>query len=275
MMTRMNGPTAGLAAAAALAFLAGTVHAQYNNSGNNNNPNFLVRKAQLMQLPVVDLKGTVEQVGADGLAIKCEGQAFNLSVDSNLTHVQCNGTADRSYLKPGVLVRFEGEFDKRMQPKSGPLEVLYVVTQSETSQPGIHSDSDVAAAAAAAGENGENSEEGGQRPAKRAAVENCVVIGTIKLLKDDQLQVVADGKPVKVQLAKEAEIKVEVDDYTLAAAGDEIVVRGRTVQPPSGQQPGHVFGEDVTITLAQPLESTSKAPAKKKKSSKTTKSAKR
>jgi hypothetical protein len=231
---------------------------QYNDAQAN-------RKAQLLQLPIIDLKGTVEQVGADGLTIKCEGQSFLLAVDPSHTKVVCSGTAERSYLKPGVMVRFEGEFDRRMQLKGGPLEEIFVVTPSETSQPGIHTDTG----------GGEEGDEYEKRPKQRSGNENCVVIGTIKLLKDELLQVVADGKPVKVQLADDAEIKVEVDDFSLATAGDEVVVRGRTVQPPQGQQPGQVYGEDVAITLSQPLESTSKAPAKKKKTSRGAKPVKR
>ena len=210
-------------------------------------------QVQLQQLPIIDLKGTIEEVGADLLSIKCEGQAFLLKIAPNYTRVQVSGTADKAYLKPGVLVRFEGEFDKKGQAKA-PLEELCVVTPSETNQPGIHADAPL---------EGE-----GPRAAKRGGSEIYLVVGTIKLIKDNQLQVVADGKPIKVQLAKEIEVKVEIDDHTLAEAGDEITVRGRTVQPPQGQQPGQVYGEDVTITLAQPLEATSKAPAKKKKTAK-------
>lgn len=256
-MTRSTGLISGFVLAVAVwcsaVWSSGEARAQYNNAQLN-------RKAQLLQLPVVDLKGTVEQVGADGMTIKCEGQSFLLAVDPSHTKMVCSGTAERSYLKPGVMVRFEGEFDRRMQLKGGPLEEVCVVTPSETSQPGIHTDSE--------GGSGGEGDEYERRPKQRGASENCVVIGVIKLIKDGQLQVVADGKPVKVPLADDAEIKVEVDDYSLAAAGDEIVVRGRTVQPPQGQQAGQVFGEDVAITLSQPLESTTKAPARKKKSGK-------
>jgi len=215
---------------------------------------------RLLQLPIVDLKGTVEEVKADMIGLKCEGQSFILAIAPNHTRVQCNGTAERAYLRPGVLVRFAGDFDKKMQSK-GPIEELYVVTPSESAQPGIHTDEPA---------------EGEQPRAKqRGGDESCVVVGTIKLIKDDQLQVVADGKNIKIQLAKDAEIKVEVDDYSLAMAGDEITVRGRTVQPAQDKQPGHVYGEDVTITLAQPLEASTKAPAKKKKTAKPVKRASR
>ncbi len=256
-MLRVPSTVAWLAVAATLAS-ASAAHAQFNNQYNAQ----AMAKARLMQLPVVDLKGTVDQVGADGLTMKCEGQSFVLAMDPAHSRVICNGTAERSYLKPGVMVKFEGEFDRKMQLKGGPLEALSVVSPSDTAQPGIHSDS-------ATDENGDEE----KRPVKRGANESCVVIGTIKLFKDDQLQVVADGKPIKTQLAEDAEIKVEVDDFTLASAGDEIVVRGRTIQPPQGPQAGQVFGEEVTITLSQPLET--KTVSKKKKSSKSSKTAKR
>ena len=147
-----------------------------------------------------------------------------------------------------------------MQAKA-PIDELYVVTPSETALPGIHAD-------------GEGDAEQ-PRAKQKGANETLVIVGTIKLIKENQLQIVADGKAIKVELAKDAEIKVEVDDYTLAVAGDEITVRGRTVQPPQGQEAGQVFGEEVTITLADPLAATSKAPAKKKKTAKAAKQVKR
>ena len=212
---------------------------------------------RLQSLPVVDLKGTITDVKPEGVGMKCEGMSYQLAIAPNHTKVQCSGTAERSYLRPGVLVRFEGEFDKKMQPK-GPIEELCVVTASETSQPGIHAD-----------EPAEGEPPRGKQ--QRGGTETMVVIGTIKLLKDDQLQVIADGKNVKVQLVEDVPIKVEVDDVSWATPGDEITVRGRSVQPAQEKQAGQVYGEDVRITLTQPLESTSKAPAKKKKTSKAAK----
>ncbi|HEY1601396.1 MAG TPA: hypothetical protein VGG64_17475 [Pirellulales bacterium] len=227
--------------------------AQYGNNPRQAQQVQQTLQARYQQLPIVDLKGKVEKVDAEGLDIKCDGRSYLLQIAQDYTRVVCNGTAERDYLKPGVMVRFEGDFDRKMQTKT-PIEELYVVTPSETAQPGIHSD--------------EPGEEDQPRAKQKGAIETLVVVGTIKLFKDNQLQVVADGKSIKVELAEDAEIKVEVDDYTLAVAGDEITVRGRTAQPPQGQQAGHVYGEEVTITLSEPLEASAKAPAKKKKASK-------
>ncbi len=254
------GPVCGQAArlvlAVLLGFFASAAHAQYDEEQPQQ-----TLQQRLLQLPIVDLKGKVQEVGGNAMSINCEGQAFVLTVDSSYTRVVVNGEADRGYLKPGVMVRFEGEFDRKMQAK-GSIGEIAVVTPSETSQPGIHADS--------------GGEEEQPRQKTKSGAEVLMVIGTIKLIKDDQLQVIADGKPIKVQLDKDVEVKVEVDDFTLAEPGDEIVVRGRTVQPPQGQQAGQVFGEDVQITLANPLESATKAIKKKKSSkSKTAKPVKR
>jgi hypothetical protein len=219
---------------------------------------FQQMRAQIMQMQVVDVKGTVDEVDDGALKVKCEDQQYVVTLLPTFSHVQCSGTADRSFLKPGVLVKFEGEFDKKGQAKE-PIEQLAIVTESETSQPGIHSDAPV-------------DEEEQPRANRKGQTETYVVVGTIKMIKDTQMQVVTEEeKPIRLQLAKDAEIKVEVDDYSLASSGDEITIKGRQAVAPLGQQPGQIYAEEVTITLAKPLESDSKAPAKKKKSSKSTK----
>ena len=88
-MLRVPSTVAWLAVAATLAS-ASAAHAQFNNQYNAQ----AMAKARLMQLPVVDLKGTVDQVGADGLTMKCEGQSFVLAMDPAHLRVICNGTAD-------------------------------------------------------------------------------------------------------------------------------------------------------------------------------------
>lgn len=245
----MRGTARLLAAATALAVTcSGAARAQYNNPQQQQL--LQQQRQQYQQLPMADLKGTVEKVSADGVSIKCEGQAFFIKVEPNHTRVQCTGTAERGYLQSGLLVRFEGEFDRKMQAKA-PIEEVSIVSPSETAQPGIHSDTL------------EEDESG--RTRQRAATESYVVIGMIKLIKDNQMNVVADEKSIKVQLAKDAEVAVDVDDYSLAEAGDEITVKGRMLQPPQGPQAGQIIGEDVSIALANPVQSTTKAPAKKKK----------
>ena len=73
--------------------------AQYNNN-NNANPRQQLQ-ARLQQLPVVDLKGTIEKVDSDLINIKCEGQAFLLKVAQDYTRVQCNGTAEQRLSQTG------------------------------------------------------------------------------------------------------------------------------------------------------------------------------
>jgi hypothetical protein len=245
-------------AAIVVACLVPVVPAARAQYGNRQAQQLQQIQAQLLQMPLVDVKGTVDEVENGVLKVKCEDQQYIVKIVPNFSHVQCNGTADRSFLRPGVLVKFEGEFDKKGQAKT-PVEELTIVSESETSQPGIHGDAPA-----------DEVEE--QRGNRKGQSETYVVVGTIKMIKDTQMQVVAEEeKPIRVQLAKDAEIKVEVDDYTLASIGDEIAVKGRQAVAPLGQQPGQIYAEDVTITLAKPLESDSKAPVKKKKSSKSTK----
>lgn len=243
-----------IAAALGLVLSASATRAQYDDQ-----PPPEPITVKLMRLPEIELKGTVDKVQPELIGFKCEGNPYVMRVDATLSRVQCTGTADQGYLKPGVMVRFETELDKKWQAKA-PLEELTVVTPSDTAMPGIHTD-------APAGD--------GQGRGKRQTNDLYVVVGTIKAYKDNQLIISADGKTVKADVMKDAKVGVEVDDYTLAAAGDEITAKVRQMQPPAGQVPGQVFAEVVTITLSKPLSSNSKVSTKAKKPAKATKRAAR
>ncbi len=210
-----------------------------------------------VRLTPVDLKGKVEEVGNGFLKVQCSDKLIYVKVDPQRTKVQCTGTADRKFIKPGLLVRFTAEIDKRGTVQDD-IESLAIVTPSETAQPGIHSDIPTF---------GEEEPQGRRKPkAEQPKNEpgSFVVVGTVKLFKDDQLQVVAGGKQIKAQLTADAEIKVDVDDYTFAQAGDEIAFRGLMAPMGMNDEFGQAIGTDLVITFAKPLEPTAgkKKPAK-------------
>ena len=163
---------------------------------NRQAQQFQQMRAQLLQMQIVEVKGTVDEVGDGVLKVKCEDQQYIVKFLPNYSHVQCNGTADRSFLKAGRAGEIRGGIRQKDRPR--PIEELAIVSESETSQPGIHTDAPV-------------DEDEEQRGNKKGQTETYVVVGTIKMIKDTQMQVVADEeKPLRLQLAKDAEIKVEV-----------------------------------------------------------------
>jgi hypothetical protein len=84
---------------------------------------------------------------------------------------------------------------------------------------------------------------------------------------------------LKVTLAADAKINVDIADITLAQQGDEIDVKGNLVQATQNGQPAQVVADEITIKLAKPLSALSKkkvprAPAAPRSSGKSDKGAK-
>jgi|GEM_PF-5974300 len=198
---------------------------------------------QAQELRPVDMKGTIEGLNQGILSLKCEDKPVYLKIDPRTTRVECNGTAEVSYLRPGVMIRFRGEFDKRGTAKED-IDKLSIITTSDVLQPGVTSD-----------EIGGDDEKPRkkQKPKEDEEGASMQVIGQIKQIKDGLMQVQAGSRTVRAKIAEDAKIDVDVDDYTMAEAGDEIQFKGRMVPPQGPDMPSQVFGDEVTITFAKPL----------------------
>jgi len=119
------------------------------------------------------------------------------------TYVQVLGQADPDFLRPGLLVRFSGEIQGR-GTMAEPIEELTIFTPREGYVIGIYND--------------------GDDPTRTDGPK--LVAGRLKSIKNGKLIVVAGDQQVKAELAEEPTIKVDINDYSLAATGDEITVSG-------------------------------------------------
>jgi len=195
----------------------------------------------------VTFSGTLQDMKGGLLEVASASQGpFLVKIDPRHTKVKCTGTAEKEFLRPGLYVRFSGDFDNRGAAK-GELAELAIVSLSETVRQGVVQNSPAGLA---------------EPPKKKVKYEggNYLVIGQIKGVKNDQLEVTVPGVPsgLKVSLAETAKINVEADDVSLVQQGDEIEVKGNLVQPGQNGQPGQVVAGDVTIKLAKPLSAQSK-----------------
>ncbi|MEX2118787.1 MAG: hypothetical protein WD847_04180 [Pirellulales bacterium] len=157
------------------------------------------------------------------------------------TRVTVTGTADPSFLTNGLWVRFSVELNKQGRPQ-GELTELTIVELSEVVQPGAQAD-------LVPGEDAKEQE--GPIP--------YIVVGQVRGLRNDNLQVAVPGKTLKLKLAEEAKITVDVSNYGLVRLGDEITVDGKQYQP------GKVVADRVEIKLVEPLVGKGKKRARPKK----------
>ena len=144
------------------------------------------------------------------------------------TKVQVTGEIDASAIAPGAYVRFTIPVTpKRLQPvKGAKVEELTLFSPGDGYQLGLLPD---------------NVDD------PQAKSIPCLVAGQVKQLKKGLLTLVINGKQIKVTLADEAKVKVDVSDYSIARRGDNIVLTG------TGPNQRQIECQGVKISLASTI----------------------
>ncbi|HZZ29714.1 MAG TPA: hypothetical protein VFE46_17085 [Pirellulales bacterium] len=195
------------------------------NSRNNNNANN-PRGAQPFSG-----SATISAIGSVGLEVTdSNGTNWALKPDKNCV-TRVTGTADPSFLKPDLLVKFSSEFDKKGKA-SAPVSELEIISPQTTSA--------------------QRPETGGRKEGNETSA--GPIIGHIKSIKNNLLTVQTIGGLYTVELAANPTIKVNVSDLRLAQVGDKVDATG------AYNQQGLAVAKEITVTLSNPLGT----PAKKK-----------
>lgn len=188
-----------------------------------------------------DVKGTFESIEYGKLKLKTnEGTPCYVVVQAPMTQVAITGTAMPDYLKPGQLVTFYADVDKK-GAAAEPLKELTITVASDTTKQGMFLEN---------------------RDDKDST--KFFVCATVRTFKDGKLTVSAGGKPVQATVADDAKIKYEGTDVGVIKAGDKVSLSGKQVQAYNGAGnvvPQVMYGEKVEIALGEPL---SAASSKKK-----------
>lgn len=176
---------------------------------------------------------TGQLTGFDGALVQfvdAQEQVYLAKIDPGRTSVIVSGTADLSFLRPGLVVRFTAPLDEKGNGVEDLAE-LTLITPGPTTTPGVSS-------------------ENAQDP--RGPYD---VIGQIRSLKKNKLVVVAGEAQVTVVLAEEPKVEIKVSDVSWASPGDAVAVKGRYAGP------GQIVADLVEVKLREPLS----AGKKKKK----------
>ena len=175
-----------------------------------------------------------------------DDQVWVLRVDAKPDSITLTGTAEPSWLRPGMPVRLTARLNKRRQAVE-PITEISVITPREGYRMGIFPEEGLGAGGFGFEEDGE------KRPA--AAGITCLVNGRLTGFKNGEIAVAAGGAPVRGKLAEEATIKVDVADISFARPGDKVHVEGFYFQK------GQAIVTLVEIEAAEPF--TGPEPKKK------------
>jgi hypothetical protein len=165
--------------------------------------------------------------------------------------IEVTGSADPAFLKPGLLVKFNAQLDKKNRA-TAPVNELEIVTLQTAKSPekgsGLASD-----------------DKGSKKAEKTASTEaSGIVLGQVTEFKNNELSVQTSAGAIKAELAANPTIKVHVNEFRgFAQAGDKVDVQGYFVPA----KPGEAIAREMKVTLTNPLGSD---PTKKKPQTKST-----
>ena len=163
------------------------------------------------------LKGTFEGIAGRGI-IKVKsagGEPWLVKVEAKVDDIRISGAATFDYLRPGMWINFTGQFDKRGNAL-GELGQLKLISKRSSTRPGVSKDK----------EFGDEESPFNEEKKSKAAGSNYFVVGQITSAKasakQNRLIVKTGGKPVKVEVAKDAKIEVDLADLRVPRRGDKI-----------------------------------------------------
>jgi hypothetical protein len=171
--------------------------------------------------------------------------------------VSFTGTAEPSFVKPGMWVRFQTKLSRRGDAAE-PIDSVEVFTPREGYQAGVYADAASGGSGNAANLFGDDPQpEAKPKTKPKANDEDTVytVAGQVsKISRSGELTINAAGTSVKAKLADEAKVRLDMAVLTFLREGDKIEVSG---WHPAGQK-GRAIATQVSASAAQPLADNSK-----------------
>ena len=161
------------------------------------------------------------------------------------SRVELSGTATAELLRPGMCVRLHAAIDKQGNVTE-KVEQLTIFTPDRRTTFGLWS------------------EAGKEQFGKGGEAKLYEVVGRIAAAQQGKLAIVAGSATLKIELAEQAKIDVNLSDLSLARPGDKITVRGKMFPG----QPGMGQATEVRVVAAAVLGGAKTKPTKPEPKSK-------
>jgi hypothetical protein len=209
--------------------------------GNANAASAQQKKEKLK----LKLTGTFEGfAGAGIIKVKSkQDEPWLVKIEAGVDEIHITGSAAVDFLKPGMWIYVTGKFDERGKAKE-KIQSLTVTARRSATRPGVVRELPT----------GEEAPVDGNKP---AVPDDYFIVGRLAKVKGRDLTVQTGGKPVKIELAEDVVIGVNLADFRIVQPGDAIELSGYYFE--KGRA---VANAGINVTLSQPL--TGEKPKKKK-----------
>jgi hypothetical protein len=203
-------------------------------------------------------KGNVETIQAKGKIRAMQGEVIQVANEElkqqwlvkmprEPAGIRVSGTARPTYLQPGMMVRFSGQFDSKGNSHA-PIEKLEVFTPKPVKE-GMLPDQQQFGIFPEAVFGAKMLEDATASGQPKTEIAPFVVSGQLRGFRKGELFVAAGAALVRASLAEKAEIFVDVPDYRWVRVGDEIEVNGWSYP----HLMTHVVATRVSIKASQPF----------------------
>ncbi|MCA9265315.1 MAG: hypothetical protein KDA60_15750 [Planctomycetales bacterium] len=184
-----------------------------------------------------------------------EENVWILKVEAKPEDIVVEGTAEASWLQPGMFVRFTAQLSKKGQAEA-PIEKLTVYTPRPDYVTGVIEEPNEGAPFVFG-------EEPAAEKKKTPNASSYLVAGQLVRVNGNEILVNANGPRVTATIAAEPEIDVELlGDYSMVRKGDTVSFKGRAFQL------GQAVVDKVEVKATEPFKAAEQPepPAKKKRS---------
>jgi hypothetical protein len=215
------------------------------------------QKGKQPNVPKTDLNlaGTVKEVGAGLFQVADDaGELWVVKVEARPMDIRYTGSADGSFLRPGMFVRITSKLDRR-GVTADKVTDWTVFTQSPDTPPGIKAES---GRTIGPGLFVDPKDE--KKPKSKTTYDPTYEIaGRISKISRTEVTIDAGGTQVRAQLAEMANVSLDLTDLSFLRPGDKVELSGWHVT----DEKGRYWATRVTATASSSL---SDRAAKKSKS---------
>lgn len=214
------------------------------------------QNGQAGNLQIASVTGTLQGVASDRLMLKTEDGKDVFAVMSRKTTITYSGSAEASFLSPGMMVRFVTSFNTQTGVPQTPVTEVEIfrsvqkrrmtMEERQNQTPGIYP---IIPGAAQNPRQGRTNRKQAPSAPSNPGAQQLKIVGQIRAAAADKLQVFAGNRPIVVQLDPQAEISIQAGDAMFCMPGDKISVEG--LKSPS--QEGWLQAESIEITGLSPL----------------------
>ena len=202
--------------------------------------------------------GTIKGPAMGGMEVVAGGgERYVVHLEPQAQQIEYVGSAELSWLHPGLLVRFSAIVDKRGR-LTEPVSHFDVITMRDgyqlgmvTGRPGTVTTTRGAVCFRTRSRKNPRS-----RPRRRRLPNRCTVtiIGRLGEVKNGKFQVSVPGKTLKGEIAEDAKVSVDYGNLSLVRPGDKIDFQGWS---PVGMKQ-FVYASSITVTATEKLVGESK-----------------